>query len=152
MVRRLSFLLLLLALVPAPSRAAGTYAVNLTPADLGVTALALTSNPTMTVRVDGYAALTVYLAYTRSSATAVNMSCTSGPTLAVQAPVGVATIATNGAIGMASAAWSYPVSASGTLRMVIAPLNDVYLICTLTGAGAGAGDLVSAYGRLGGIP
>jgi hypothetical protein len=139
--------------LPSGAWAAANYAFDLTPADTGIAASPLTGNPNMTLRTDGYAALTIYANYVRASATSVTMACTGGPSAAVQAPLGVSSVAPSGLITQSVGSWTMPVSASGMLpRIVIAPANDRFIICTFTGAGAAAGDLLSVYARLGGAP
>lgn len=152
MARCIRSILLLLALaIPSQAWAAGSF--NFAPSDLGIVNAALNSSPSFTIRTDGYASLTVYVVYTRATASAVRMSCTSGPTPTVQAPLGVASVdGTTGAITMSQAAWTYGVTSNATLRVIISPINDVFAICTFTGTGAASGDVISVYARLGGTP
>lgn len=125
---------------------------TITPAALGVSGAALSSNPSFTVRTDGYANLTVYIQLTRSAVSSVALNCTAGPNAAVQAPLAVAQVGGNGSISMAPASWAYPVTTSGTLRIIVGPVNDVMTTCTLGGTGATSSDLVSVYARVAGAP
>lgn len=124
----------------------------------GISAVGLTTNPTTTgLRIAGFSNASVYLQLTRASATSLTMTCATGfvssSGATVSAPLGVANVnASTGAISMANAAWSYPVTASGTYRILVAPLYDQTLWCTFGGAGASSGDLLSVHVRLGGAP
>jgi hypothetical protein len=139
---------LCLAALPAQLSAAPSYATNLGPSDTGISGTALNTNPTLTLRTDGTATLTLYVQLTRVAATSVTINCTAGPATTVQAPLGVATVASAGTISMAAASWTYPVSGNTTVRVIISPVNDVFTVCTFGGASAGASDLVSVYARL----
>lgn len=137
-------LALLMSQAPAQAAAGIGY---FTPANLGVSAVALSTSPSFTIRVLGYSQVSVYVVLTRVASTTLKLACTAGPLSTVQASVPVADVnTTTGAITLiASPGFTYAVSASGTFRFLVAPLNDDTLVCALTGASAGVTDLVSAY-------
>ncbi|RZL29621.1 MAG: hypothetical protein EOP64_00015 [Sphingomonas sp.] len=139
---------LLMCLPPSSGRAAITNL--LTPVETGVSGSNLSQAPKISLRVSGYTAASIYVFLNRVAASAVNMVCTSGPTVAIQAPVSVAQVnGTSGVITMAPASWTYPVSSSGMLRMLVSPVNDTFLICTFSGPQASS-DTISVYAQLGG--
>lgn len=154
MSKRVMLLAALLFALAMPAAAAPINwgAVNFDPIALSLNGVALNTSPSFTLRSDGYSTLTVYVNLTRASATAVTMSCTGGPSPSVQAPLGVATVASSGAVSMAASSWTYPVSASGVVRMLVGPLNDQWVVCTLGATGAASGDTASVYVRLAGVP
>ena len=145
---RLGFLLA--SLCAAPSSAYAAISNLLGPSETGVNGALLSQSPKMAIRVSGYSAVSVYVSLSRAGATAVNMVCTSGPTNLVQASIAVAQIdSTSGLITMMPASWTYPVSANGMVRMLVAPINDTYLVCQFSGPGA-TSDTVSVYAQMGG--
>lgn len=139
-------------LLAAPRALAGSNANWFDPNDTGVKASPLSGSPSATIRTEGYGALTLYMSLTRSAATALNVTCTAGPTPSVQATIGVATVSGSGAITLAPASWSIPVSGSGVSRIVVGPLNDRFASCTFGGTAATSSDLLSLYAVAGGRP
>lgn len=129
---------------------AGAVTAIMQPADTGISNARLSSSPTATLRINGYNIATFYVQLTRAAASSVQMSCSSGPTAAILAPISVANVnPVSGSIAMVPAAWSYPVTASGMVRMSVAPLNDTYLVCRFSAPDAST-DTISLYAQLGG--
>jgi hypothetical protein len=141
---------LALILLAAQATAAAAPLNTFTPTELGVSAVALNTGPTFTLRASGYSQMTVYVVLTRVAATTLALACTAGPNSAVQAPIPVADVnSTTGQITLVQApSFKYASPASGVYRFQVSPLNDDTVICTLSGASAGASDLVSAHARL----
>lgn len=131
------------------SVAAGAVSNLLTPTETGVQNARLSAQPTITLRIGEYSAASVYVGLSRAAATAIKMDCTTGPTSFIQAAVSVASIDSDtGAISMAPASWTYPVSRSGMVRMQVAPLNDTFMVCKFSGVSA-TSDTISVYVQLG---
>lgn len=155
-MKRLALALCLaLSTLASPARAGYPLpildATDMTPTMTGINGALLSGSPSMLTRVGAYSTLSLYVVLTRAAATAVNMVCYAGPTAGILAPMAVVTVGSNGLMTAANSSWTYPVSASGTLRLLVGPLNDAYIQCTFSGTGA-TSDTISVYARLGGLP
>lgn len=139
----------------APARAGAPLpildATDIAPATTGINGATLSSAPNTVIRVGAYSTLTLYIVLTRVAATAVNVTCYGGPSASVLGVMGVASAAASGVITMAPASWTYPVTGSTTLRILVGPLNDAVVQCALSGTGA-TSDTVTLHARLGGLP
>lgn len=137
----------LLFFAPAVARA-DTPGTVFTPSFLGINGTQLSTNPSFTISTSGFSSLTVYTNLTYVAASAVTLNCVAGHSTISQAPIGVATVNSTGQITMADASWSYPTGSKSRLfRIVVAPIADGSITCTIGGTGATTDTVkVGAYG------
>lgn len=120
----------------------------------GISNLGLNSSRQFTLTVAGYSQLTVWIDYTRgggAAATDIRMTCKGGWSASILGPLDVQKVNdTSGQVTSASGAtWINAVSASETIRIIITPINDTVIQCTITGTGANVNDTISVYARAG---
>jgi hypothetical protein len=126
-------------------------ATNITATQTGINGALLSGGPSFLTVVGAYSTLSIYVQLTRVAATTVNMTCVGGPSAGVLAPLGVVAVGSTGTLAVVPSVWSYPVTTSGVLRMLVGPLNDAVVQCTFSGTGA-TSDTIAVSARLGGLP
>jgi hypothetical protein len=103
------------------------------------------------IRTQGFSAITFFLTFTQSAATAVTMACKAGPTSStINYSVQVLYSYTNATASSDTHTWSQAVSSSESWPWTVTLMPGYnYLKCTFTATGGGSSDLLtlSAFAR-----
>lgn len=103
---------------------------------------------TATIEVAGVTEVVAYIEYERGgtgAATAITLTCYAGRAYTKLGPIGI--LYESGTVGTRNVVphvWSSAVTATSTVRIVVEPINDIYMRCVVGSTGVVTGDDVVA--------